>query len=635
MSGLRIRVLGAIEAERDGRALVIAKPRSREVLGILVAARGRAVSAAGLIDDLWEDDPPAGAVGALRTFVGELRRSLDPDRPRGRGSDELVTVGDGYALRLPVASVDAWSVREATEAAAAERPERADALLTSSLARWRGSAFEEFAERPWAASARAELAAIRSRVIEQLADARIARGRPGSAVDVLDPFVVEQPWNEEAWRLLALALHRDGRSTLAVAVLRRAARVLEKDFGIAESPVLADLLARIERRDPTLDPPPGLIGAVDALARASTRAQLESSPAMLTSLALSGDITVARVQRLAAIDAAEQLGDVRLTAQVVGGFDAPGIWTRSDDEEHAAAIVAAAERALDALPPDAPRRLRARLLATIAMESRGAAERLAEADAATTLALEVDDPLLSCLVDSARYMQSFHRAGLASERHRLGAGIVAHARAADWPTYEITGLLIRLQAACALDDLDDARRSADLIDRHAEVYGRSLATVFTGWFRWTFLGFGERPEPTGQMPGFEDGLIALDDLTRALRAARPLPDLGDLGPHEPWARPLLLARGGAAAEAGEALRRAPDPPNGLLLEVHWFLLAEAAILLGDPVAAARCRDALEPARAERAAGSGVIDLGPVAAVLDHLAAVTGSEREEAEPSGTS
>jgi hypothetical protein len=492
------------------------------------------------------------------------------------------------------------------------------------LAEWRGAAFEEFADRAWAASERANLATLRSRIVVRLAEARIARGRPGSAVELLDPFVVEQPWNDEAWRLLALALHHDERSSEAIAVLERGRARLALELGLPASPSLDDLAARIRRRDAALDIAPGLRGTADALARASSRAQLESSAAMLTSLALSGDIAVARVQRLAAIDAAEQLGDARLTAHVVGGFEAPGIWTRSDDEEHAAAIVAAAERALARLPSEAPPRLAARLHATIAMESRGTAARLGEVEAADTLLRDIDDALLSCLVDSARFMQTFGRTGLASDRFAIGSRIVDDARRADWPTYEITGLLIRMQAACALDDIDGARHDAEVIDDLARSSERPLASVFTQWFRWTFLDDGPRPLSTGRMPGFEEGLHALDDVTRAIRTGAPVPDLVDVGPHEPWVRPLLLARAGARDEARRALHASPEPPKGLLLEAHWCLLTEAAIELGDPVAARRCADALRPARTERAAGSGIIDLGPVATYLDRLAVIADS-----------
>ncbi|MGQ5640955.1 hypothetical protein ACUJ8M_39785, partial [Streptomyces sp. EWL5.16] len=61
-----------------------------------------------------------------------------------------------------------------------------------------------------------------------------------------------------------------------------------------------------------------------------------------------------------------------LTARVIGAYDVPALWSRADDPEQSRAVVAAAERTLTALGADGPAELRARLLATVAVESRSA-----------------------------------------------------------------------------------------------------------------------------------------------------------------------------------------------------------------------------------------------------------------------
>ncbi len=621
MSDIRVRLLGPVEAEREGRLLPLTKPRWRELLAILAVARGRRVSTDGIVDALWEDDPPAGARGSLRTFIGELRRVLEPERPPRSKPQVLVTDGDGYRLDLSLEAIDVGRVDRLIAEADSATVEHAERDLSAALSEWRGPALDEFADRSWAAIERARLAERRSLVIERLADVRLGLGRPAEALPLLDAYVTEQPWREPGWRLLALALHRIGRSVDALAALDTARRRLREDLGLDPSTALDTLYTRILRRDPALDPTPGagLRGTADALTRARTRTQLEASNAVLSSLALAGDIAVAREQRIAAIGAAEELGDPLLSARVIGGFDTPGIWTRSDDPAHAGLIVAAAQRALAASPVGGGDRLRARLLATIAMESRGTAERSGEAHEAEAIARRVGDPLLLCFALSARFLQTFDRTGLAVERRAIGEELVGTARAVDSPVFEVNGRLIRLQALCAQGHLDEAAGEADVIDAIAREHDRPLAGVFTGWFRWTFRGAGTRPAETGRMPGFEEGIAALDDATRAIRLGTPLPE-EDAGPYEVWVRPLRLARLGDP-HAARALRDAPEPPRGLLLEVLWCLLAEAAIELGDVDAARRCLTALTPASAERAAGSGVIDLGPVAAYLGRLGAL--------------
>ncbi|MFS0705356.1 BTAD domain-containing putative transcriptional regulator [Cellulomonas sp. 179-A 9B4 NHS] len=616
MADVQIRVLGSVSAAADGAPLALPKPRLRELLALLVDAGGRTLTTDALVDDLWDGAAPAGAVGAVRTFVGELRRALEPDRPPRTPPRVVVTVGTGYALRLPRAAVDAWRVVDAAADARGASPATAVPLLTHALAEWRGDAYEELADRPWAQPARARLAALRADLVERLGDALTATGRAADAAALLDPHVAAHPWREDGWRLLATALHRAHRPADALDVLRRGRRTFADDLGLDPGPAL-DALEReiLDRRvQPWHD------AGLSALDRRGARARLEASGAVLTSLAVSGDLATVRTQRLAAVAAAEQLDDPRLTARVIGGLEAPGVWTRSDDEELAAAVVAAASRTLPRVAgsPHA----RARLLATIALEDRGTAARAAESAEAERLARELGDDRLLCLALSGRAMQRFARAGLADDRERIGAQLVAAARRAESTTFEICGRIVRMQALCALGRLDDAAAEADAVDAVAAAAERPLASTFTAWFRHAFAGAPEPPAPD-EMPGFSRGLVALSRVTRALRAGGDVGaalagtdgDAPDPGPYEPWLRPLLLVRAGHRDEARRALAVAPAPRHDLLLEATWALLLTAARDADAPDVVARASAALAPARAERAAGSGVVDLGAVRDLL--------------------
>lgn len=609
-----LRVLGPVVAETADGPLPLRKPRVREVLAVLVAAGGRTVSTDALVDDLWDGAAPPGAVGAVRTFVGELRRTLEPDRAPHAPPRYVVTVPTGYALRVPDDAVDAWRVARAVTAARAD-PGAAVGLLDAALAEWRGDAYEELADRPWVQPERARLAALRADVVERLADALLTAGRAADAVTLLDPHVGAHPWREDGWRLLATALHRAHRPADALAVLRRARRTFADDLGLDPGPALVALEREVlERRDDgPADPPatPWQDRSLSALDRRGARARLEVSGAVLTSLAVSGDLTTVRAQRLAAITAAEQLGDAALAARVIGGLEAPGVWTRSDDEALARSVVAAAVRTLPRVVGSS--HARARLLATIAIEDRGTAARESEAVEAERLAANLGDDRLRCLALAGRWMQCFGRTGLAADRERLGAELVARARRAESTTFEICGRIVRLQALCALDRIDDAAAEADTVDALAAAAERPLASTFTAWFRHTFAG-GPEPEAPDAMPGFAHGIVALSRLTRALRTGDDLPD-GGLGPYEPWARPLLLARAGRGDAGRRALRAAPPPPHDLLQEVAWGLLLTAARELDDPTVADLTARALATASAERAAGSGVVDLGPVRDLL--------------------
>ncbi|WP_073420761.1 AfsR/SARP family transcriptional regulator [Geodermatophilus nigrescens] len=626
MSATRIGVLGPVEArDADGRPLPLGGPRHRELLARLVVARGRVVPVPVLVDDLW-DVPPDGAVAAVRTFVAALRRALEPDRPPRTLARILVTEGPGYALRG--VAVDAEDV-ERTLAGPADLP-----ALEAVLAAWRGPALADVGDRPWAAPDRARWAELHATAVERSAAALLDLDRPADAVARLDAHVAGSPWREEGWRLLALALYRAGRAPDALAVLRRARARLAGELGLDPGRRLADLEARVLRRDPALDR-----RAEDTVwARAArswegavapgSRARLETSVTLLRALAVSGaaGLTAAREQRLATVAAAEETGDPLLVARVVGSFDVPSVWPRSDDPEGSARLVAAAERALRRLPEDAPAPLRARLLTTVAVESRGlpgdrgpAAARAAEAIARAT-----GDPALLASALGAVYLHTCDRAGLAAARDATGAEVVALAERAGLDDALVLGHLVRLQARTALGDLDGAAGHAAVLDALAVAGERPLAAVFTGAWRVLRAVAGGGPEDAlraalervagSGMPGVAAGLVPL--ALTCLRVARgePAREEGDAGPYAPWVRPHVLLAEGRDAEAAEAvavLRGLPGPPPGLLLEALWVLAGRAAVATGDRDLAARAAAALRPAAGELAAGSGLLTAGPV------------------------
>ncbi|WP_432037236.1 BTAD domain-containing putative transcriptional regulator [Streptomyces cucumeris] len=654
-------VLGPVTAwDAAGQPIALKGPRHRAVLARLIVARGRVVPVGRLVDDLWPD-PPAGAVSAVRTFVAALRRALEPRRTPRTPARLLVTEGPGYALRAGRDAVDAWCFEDGLTTAATLPPGDALARLESGLGRWRGPAYAEFADEPWARAERSRLTGLRLHAVERRAEARLALGRAGEVVPDLEAHTGEHPWREDAWRLLALALYRSGRQGDALAVLRRARALLVEQLGVDPGPGLrrlerdildqADHLETAARSDAG---PADAAEAADAAERlwarttaaydrtvaSGARNRLESTVGLLRQLAVSGGggLEAAREHRVAAVAAAEELGDPELTARVIGAYDVPAIWPRSDDPHQAARVVAAAERTLAALPPGGPPSARARLLATIAMESRGtrSARGRQAAGQAERIARDLDDPTLLAFALNGTFLQSCYRAGLAPRRDGIGAELIALSTRHGLTTFEVLGHLIRLQARCALADFPGADGHAVAADRLAARHELPLVGVFTQWYRALRLaatggGPGSAQESAYRaaaarldgagMPGVERGLLPLALLSVALRHGSPAPvgEHTDWGPYAPWTRPLVLLARDRRDEAAAALRDAPDPPDDLLSEALWCLLARAAVDLDDRETMERAHHELAPADEELAgAGSGLLTLGPVSGHLDTL-----------------
>lgn len=639
-------ILGPVAAwSGDDAAPVDLKgPRHRGVLARLIVAQGRVVPVTRLVEDLWTD-PPAGGVGAVRTFVSALRRAVEPERPPRTPARLLVTEGPGYALRAEPDSVDSRRFARVLELSAGLPPREALPMLTEALASWRGPALADFPDEPWARTERARLGELRLHAVERRGDALLALGRAAQAVADLDAHVTEHPWREEGWRLLALALYRSGRQGDALAVLRRARGLLTGRLGLEPGTALRRLETDILTQEQHLDPgdPAERVWAeaaadYDRTLRHGARARLESTVGLLRNLAVTGGgaLEVARRHRSATVAAAEELGDVELTARVIGAYDVPAIWTRADDPGHSASVVAAAERTLSGLAPGRHDAARARLLTTVALESRGtrSARGPQAARQAEAIARRLDDPALLAFVLNGVFMQTFHRAGLAPRRDATGAELIALSGRHDLPAHTVLGHLVRLQARGALADFTGAEAHATAVDRLAEHHELPLARVFTQWFRALRLAV-TGPAPAAEeayrsaaaqldgvgMPGLEQGLLPLALLCLRVQDGRPAPAEapGDWGPYEPWATPLVLLAQGAPGQAAERLRRLPDPPPGLLYEALWCLAARAAVAVSDRPTMERAVGALSPAKAEwGGAASGLLTVGPVARHLDAL-----------------
>ncbi|MFD7659578.1 BTAD domain-containing putative transcriptional regulator [Actinosynnema sp. NPDC059797] len=356
--------------------------------------------------------------------------------------------------------------------------------------------------------------------------------------------------------------------------------------------------------------------------------RLELVMGMVRTQAVTGDLDRARRHRAEALALAEGLGDPELTARVIGAFDVPAVWTDHDDPALARRIAEVTERTLAALPPDRTA-TRSRLLATLALELRatGGDRARAAAREAEALARESADPAVLAFALNARFMQSFHRAGLAPDRARTGAELVDLARRHDLVTFEVLGHLVLLQAHSALADFTAADRHAAAADRLGEDHRLPLVGVFTRWYRAlraavagrdaeaAYREAAARLAGTG-MSGVDEGILPFALLCHRLqRGERPDPD-ADFGAYEPWCRPLF-----------EPAAHVPDSPRDLLYEARTCLHAVVAVRRADLAAAERLHADLEPAADELAgAGSGMLTLRPVAHHLGDLARALGRHR---------
>ncbi|GAA3154608.1 hypothetical protein GCM10010466_51950 [Planomonospora alba] len=253
------RVLGPVGVIGDGgERLDIGPAQQRAVLALCMLAAPRPVTPTRMIDALWEDAPPPGAVNTVQAYVSKLRRVFEPDRPPRTPPAVLVSRPGGYALAIGAADLDLARVRaraaEGRRLAAAGEQAGAAREFRRALEEWRGEPLADFDGAPWAEEERVHLAELRLVLEEDAAEAGLALGRGGELTGALARLVAAHPLRERLRVLGAHALYQAGRQADALAVLAEGRRLLVEELGLDPGPRARELERRILAQDPALIP---------------------------------------------------------------------------------------------------------------------------------------------------------------------------------------------------------------------------------------------------------------------------------------------------------------------------------------------------------------------------------------------
>jgi DNA-binding SARP family transcriptional activator/WD40 repeat protein len=247
-------VLGTLSVTDGDKPLSLGGPVQRRLLAALIAHAPHAVSAEVLVDDVWGELAPATAVRTLHSHMARLRRSLGQDS--GSPTEIIETIEGSYRLTLARSDLDAWAFEDTMRAATAGdsglAPEQVSSMLRGALALWRGPAYADFADAPFAEVEVRRLNALRERAIEAAIAADLARGQGAELLPELEGLVLAHPFNEALWSALITAQYRAGRQSDALETYRRARTLLGDELGIDPGPELQALEAKVLAQDPSL-----------------------------------------------------------------------------------------------------------------------------------------------------------------------------------------------------------------------------------------------------------------------------------------------------------------------------------------------------------------------------------------------
>ncbi|HZC27085.1 MAG TPA: AfsR/SARP family transcriptional regulator, partial [Actinopolymorphaceae bacterium] len=249
---MRIRILGPLEIRQGDVWTRIGAPKWRSLLAALVVSPGGPLAVDQLIDEMWGDQPPRGAVNQVQGYVVRLRRLLsDPD------GMVLHTHQPGYELVLSADDVDARRfeglVQQGEAALRRHDITIARAILGEALDLWRGPALSDVAATALLRTEIDRLDERRLAALESRLEADLALARHAELVPELRQLCGAHPYRERFWGQLMLALYRSGRQAEALAAYQDLRRILDEELAVEPTAALRDLHQQILRADPDLD----------------------------------------------------------------------------------------------------------------------------------------------------------------------------------------------------------------------------------------------------------------------------------------------------------------------------------------------------------------------------------------------
>jgi DNA-binding SARP family transcriptional activator/tetratricopeptide (TPR) repeat protein len=241
-AGLRIAVLGPLTVRRGGTAVEVSSTMLGTMLGLLAARPGEVVTAAEIVDVLWGVDPPRTCAQLVHTYVGQLRRLVEPDRGPGVPAGILRRGRTGYRLDLTAGQSDVLALTDlagrARQARAAGDAPRAAELYEAATGLWRGPVLVGAADRLRGHPAVVAIAALRVAVALEHADLALSLGHGDRLVGPLHALVGEEPLHEGLAARLMLALAAGGQQAAALSVFAAMRERLDEELGVGPGPEL-------------------------------------------------------------------------------------------------------------------------------------------------------------------------------------------------------------------------------------------------------------------------------------------------------------------------------------------------------------------------------------------------------------
>jgi len=235
-------LFGETRVEVDGRmiqARELAGVKPRLLLEYLAVHVGQPVAKTRLVDVLWPDEAPSGAIATMETYISLLRRVLQPDT--SAKESVIRTITGGYVLDASRVTVDLHRFIEILHDAQSEPAECGATLLADAMALVTGELLASDGAMAYAEECREQFSTMLAKACTVGAGCALDHDDFAMAIDMARRALVVDPYAEEAARHLIAALWRTGRRGEALREYEQLRRTLVDDLGVEPATATRDL----------------------------------------------------------------------------------------------------------------------------------------------------------------------------------------------------------------------------------------------------------------------------------------------------------------------------------------------------------------------------------------------------------
>jgi DNA-binding SARP family transcriptional activator len=237
-----IFLFGETRVEMDGRtvsARELSGVKPRLLLEYLAINLGQPVSKARLVDVLWPEEAPSGAIATMETYISLLRRILQPHTP-AKGS-VIRTVTGGYLLDSTRVTVDLHQFTTLMAEAHVDVDGCGASKMAEAMALVSGELLASDQNASWAEQCREQFSATLASACTAAAGCAYGREEFSNSITMARRALEVDPYAEEAARHLIGSLWRSGRRSEALREYDRLRRLLVDDLGVEPATATRDL----------------------------------------------------------------------------------------------------------------------------------------------------------------------------------------------------------------------------------------------------------------------------------------------------------------------------------------------------------------------------------------------------------